>query len=386
MQRLLVLSMTLLTIITTITGIAVSAAALSQAPTQGQAQERPTLQLVAGLGDGVVAVEDFIGDPSLGLKTVRVAEGTRVSWTLGSDESHTVTFLAGQPAPAVFMLQPESPSRPPMLNPQLMFPTLPQGPWDGTTFIHSEMTQRGQETSVTFARQGKYDYLCLFHPAMTGTVEVVAAGAPGITAQSAVDAAAAVHYAQDHAGQVAEIYATRNAPTRIEGPRGTNITMVRAGTDVRWGHVDIEAFMPDNVTVQQGDTVVWYVDHVQPHTVTFHPTDGSHPDFILIQLPDGRMIQPPPPDVPPPPEFLEMMANPELAPRLVFGPAALRTSDPVHDGRSLYSSGMIGEHPLLDIPMQKAWGLTFNAAGTFEYMCALHEQIGMKGIVTVLPR
>ena len=45
--------MALLAIITTVTGVAVNAATLSQAPTQGQSQERPTLQLVAGLGDGV---------------------------------------------------------------------------------------------------------------------------------------------------------------------------------------------------------------------------------------------------------------------------------------------------------------------------------------------
>jgi plastocyanin len=36
--------------------------------------------------------------------------------------------------------------------------------------------------------------------------------------------------------------------------------------------------------------------------------------------------------------------------------------------------------------MEKAWGLTFNTPGTFEYLCALHEHTGMKGSVTVLPR
>ncbi len=383
MRRLFALAAAALAAMSTLTALAVSAA--SQTPSQTQAA--PTLRLVAGLGEGVVAAEEFIGDPALGLHTVRVVEGTRVTWTSDSDESHTVTFLAGQPAPPVFMLQPEDPSRPPMMNPQLLFPTIPSGPWDGTSFIHAELNQRGQDVAVTFARQGKYDYLCLFHPAMTGTVEVVPPGSASVTSQAAVDAAAATHFAQQHAGEVAEIYATRNAPTRVEGPRGTQITMVRAGTDARWGHLDIEAFMPDNVTIQQGDTVIWYVDHVQPHTVTFMPTDGRPtPDFVLIQLPDGQMVPPPPPDEPPPPEFLAAMENPETAPRLVLGPAAMRTSDPVHDGRSLYSSGLIGEHPYVDVPMEKSWGLTFNTPGTYEYICFLHEPIGMKGSVTVLPR
>jgi plastocyanin len=363
---------------------ALVAVALTTASTQ--AQDRPTLRLVAGLGDGIVSINDFIGDPYLGRTSVRVAVGTRVIWSLGSDEYHTVTFLAGQPAPPVFMLQPEDPSRPPMLNPLLLFPTLPVGPWDGTSFIHVELQQRGQEAEVVFARPGKYEYVCLFHPAMMGTVEVVAAGAPGLTTQAAVDALAAVHDGHEHSWQVAEMLANRSEATRIDGPRGTSVAMVRAGTDWRWGHVDLQAFLPENVTIQQGDTVVWYVDHTQPHTVTFHPTDGTHPDFMVIQLPDGRGIPPPRPNAPPPPELLTSFDNPDYIPRLVLGPGAMRTKDPVHDGQSLYSSGLIGEHPLVAVEMEKAWGLTFNTPGTFAYHCGLHEPMGMRGTVTVLPR
>jgi plastocyanin len=273
-----------------------------------------------------------------------------------------------------------------MLNPQLLFPTLPTGPWDGTSFIHTELQQRGQEAEVVFARQGKYEYVCLFHPAMKGSVEVVTVGSPGITRQAAVDQLAALHDGDAHSWQVAEMLAMRSTATRIDGPRGTTVAMVRAGTDWRWGHVDLQAFMPENVTIQQGDTVVWYVDHVQPHTVTFQPIDGAHPDFLVIQLPDGRSISPPPPNAPAPPELLALFEDPELTPRLVLGPGAMRTTDPVHDGRSLYSSGLIGEHPLIAVTMEKAWGLTFNTPGTFGYHCGLHEQLGMKGTVTVLPR
>lgn len=351
-----------------------------------QPQERPVLRLLAGLGEGTVAINDFVGDPSLGGTTVRVAEGTTVIWTLGSDEPHTVTFLAGRPAPPVFMPQPEDPARPPMLNPQLLFPTVPAGPWDGTSFIHAELQGRGQEVAVTFGRQGRYEYVCLFHPPMTGVVEVVAAGSPGITTQAAVDQYSATHAAEAHAWQVDEMIATRSAPTRIEGPRGTTIAMVRTGTDWRWGHVDLQAFLPEHLTVQQGDTVIWYVDHVQPHTVTFRPAESPTPDFLVIQLPDGGTIPAPAPGAPPPPELLALLEDPAFVPRLVFGPAALRTTNPVHDGRSLYSSGFIGEHPAIAFPMDKAWGLTFSTPGTFEYFCALHEQIGMKGTVTVLPR
>jgi plastocyanin len=362
----------------------VVALALTTASTH--AQDRPALRLLAGLGEGIVSINDFVGDPTLGGTRVRVVEGTRVVWSLGSDEAHTITFLVGQPPPPVFLLQPEDPSRPPMLNPLLVFPTLPTGPWDGTSFIHVELQQRGQEAEVVFARQGRYEYVCLFHPAMTGIVDVVAGGTPGITSQAAVDQYAALHDWDEHSWQVAEMLATRSKATRIDGPRGTTVAIVRAGTDWRWGHVDLQAFLPEDVTIQQGDTVIWYVDHVQPHTVTFPAADGSHPDFIVIQLPDGRRISPAPPNAPPPPDLLALLEDPEFTPRLVLGPGALRTVEPVHDGRSLYSSGLIGEHPLVAVPMEKAWGLTFNTPGTFEYHCGLHEQLGMKGTVTVLPR
>jgi plastocyanin len=273
-----------------------------------------------------------------------------------------------------------------MFNPALVLPTVPAGPWDGTTLVHVELQHRGQEAELIFARPGRYEYVCLLHPAMTGTVEVVAQGSPGITTQTNVDALAAVHFFQDHAWQVAEMLATRNTAARIDGPRGTTVAMVRTGTDWRWGHVDLQAFLPAQLTVQQGDTVVWYVDHVAPHTVTFPPTAGAAPDFVVIQLPGGRSIPAPPPNGPPPPEVLALLEDPDFQPRLVLGSGAIRTTDPVHDGRSLYSSGLIGEHPLIGFPIEKAWGLTFNTPGTFEYLCALHEQIGMKGSITVLPR
>jgi plastocyanin len=351
-----------------------------------RAQDRPTLRLVAGLGDGTISANDFIGDPNLGGSRARILEGTRVVWSLGSDEGHTVTFLAGQPPAPYFILQPEDPSRPPMINPRYLVPTLPQGPWDGTSFVHAELQQRGQEVEVTFGRTGQYEYVCLFHPPMSGVVEVVTPGTASITMQAAVDQLAAVHLGDAHALQISELIATRSAETRIDGPRGTTIAMVRAGTEWRWGHVDIQAFMPDRIAVQQGDTVVWYVDHVAPHTVTFRPQSGQTADFIVMQLPDGRTVPPPAPDAPPSPELIAFFEDPAFVPRLVFGAGALATKDPVHDGRSLYSSGLIGEHPAVGFPIAKAWGLTFNTPGTFEYTCLLHEQLGMRGTVTVIPR
>lgn len=350
-------------------------------------QEGPTLKVLAGQERQGAVAQQFFGDPALSpaADRVRVARGTTVIWTLGSEDFHTVTFPGDAGPPPVFLPQPEDPGRPAMFNPQLFAPTLPAGPWDGTTFVHAELQQRGQDIAVTFAREGTYRYVCLFHVPMVGVVEVVPPDSPGITTQTALDRYVATHFDQVHQAQAEQIRRTRDRAARVEGPGGTSIWFVRAGTDWRGGHLDIMAFMPDSLTVRPGDTVVWYVDHTQPHTVTFQAAGAPPADFLVLQLPDGTTLSPPPPGEPPSPELLAVLMDPASAPRLVLGPGALPSApSPTHDGRSLYGSGLIGEHPQIAVPMEKVWALTFDTPGTFEYTCVIHEPSGMKGTVTVL--
>ena len=61
---------------------------------------------------------------------------------------------------------------------------------------------------------------------------------------------------------------------------------------------------------------------------------------------------------------------------------------PTYDGRSFYNSGLLGD-PVLwtdGVPLSNTWALTFNTPGSFEYICVLHDALGMKGTITVLPR
>ncbi len=375
----IVLGLVALLVASVVAGAATSQGALASQP-------QPSLRLIAGLGDGIVSANQFVGDPAFpGGNRVRVATGTSVTWTLGSSEPHTVTFPAGQPLPAFAVPQPEGADRLPMLNPALMAPTLPSGPWDGTTFVHFELQGPGQEFSIAFAAPGSFEYVCIFHPEMVATVEVVAAGSAGITTQATVDQYAATHLAAAHASQVAEIMATRNRAERSESRDDTSVWSVRAGTSWRGGHLDILAFLPDSVTIQRGDTVLWYVDQSLPHTITFQPVDGPPLEFVSVQLPDGTLLPAPALGEAPPPELLALLMDPATSPRLVFTGAAAARPSPVHDGRSGYNSGFIGEHPAIAVPMDKTWALTFDAPGTYAYTCVIHEPMGMKGTITVLP-
>ncbi len=340
-------------------------------------QGGPTLRLGAGQGDGVVAVNQFFPPE------VKVEAGTTITWSIGSDEAHTVTFPAGRPVAEPIIPQPEDAthSLPPMANPDVFFPSSPVGPWDGATYVNSSPIGRGEQFSVTFARPGKYDVVCLFHPAMTGTVEVVAAGTSGITTQSEADQYAATHYQSVHAAQVGQMLATRNIPVKADRPDGSAIWFTRAGTEWRGGHVQIYAFLPDSLTIRQGDTVVWYNDApVAPHTVTFPAAGGSLPDLIVPTLPDGTVLTPemmasaPPPSGPP---------DPSQLPRLLIGPGGLPAMpSAAYDGVSLFNSGVFGD----DVPPAgNAWALTFDTPGTYEYICVLHAELPMKGTISVLP-
>ncbi len=345
--------------------------------TAAPASQPATLRVYAGDGDGVVTINDFR------LPTVRVAEGTTIMWASGTDEPHTVTFLAGRERPPFFIPQPEDPTRPPMFHPDVFFPTPPQGPYDGTTFISSGfMEPKGSEFAVTFARQGRFDYVCLIHPPMVGTVEVVAPGSSGLTTQAEVDAYNVNHTATVHTPEIAEIYATRNLATQVPGPGGTTVWSVRSGTNVRYGHVDVNDFFPKTVTVRQGDTVVWFNDNQDiPHTVTFPVPGAEPPEFLVPTLPDGTPITGPPPEPPPPGG---PPPDPSSLPRLVLGPGGLPSrSSPTHTGSGFYNSGVIGDpNPMAG----NTWALTFDAPGVYDYECVVHSDMGMTGQIIVTPR
>jgi plastocyanin len=51
------------------------------------------------------------------------------------------------------------------------------------------------------------------------------------------------------------------------------------------------------------------------------------------------------------------------------------------DGTQYFSSGLMGQLPP---PFSDTFTLKFTAPGTFEYTCAVHAELGMKGTVTVV--
>jgi plastocyanin len=104
-------------------------------------------------------------------------------------------------------------------------------------------------------------------------------------------------------------------------------------------------FVPDKTTIRAGETVTWTNrDPETPHTVTFgtEPAGGPFGAFAPIGT-DGP------------------------------GHATLNAV-----GQSV-NSGFIGH----DVPAGTQFQVTFNSPGTYPYICALHDDLGMVGTITV---
>lgn len=111
---------------------------------------------------------------------VTIHEGELVSWIWRTEDTpHTVTFLAGQPQPEVVVPQPQAAGPPRLqLNPAVLAPAGDPIDWNGGSFLNSGFlqpmpNQPAPEFGVHFSTAGTYDYLCLLHPGMVGTVVVL---------------------------------------------------------------------------------------------------------------------------------------------------------------------------------------------------------------------
>ena len=124
---------------------------------------------LAGLGDGfgASALRFVNGD-----RTVR--RGDTVVWTVADPfEIHTVTFTSGAPPPEFVDVRPQQQG-----PPQFVVPANVAGPQGGETYTgagyaHSGILTPGNSYGLRFdAPPGAYQYLCVVHPFMTGTITV----------------------------------------------------------------------------------------------------------------------------------------------------------------------------------------------------------------------
>jgi plastocyanin len=293
-------------------------------------------------------------------ETITINAGDTVVWKLNSAEFHTVTFPApGEPAPA--FLVPEGGDSPRLIaNPLVAFPQ--GGPtYDGTAYTNSGLLQRApgspQEFKLTFDKAGDFAYLCAVHSMMKGHVVVQDAGAAYPKTQAQYDAEAKAQLAADSAA-AAQMEAGASTVTTKPGPNGTTIYQVKIGAGD--GMMAWMRFGPTDLTIHVGDTVEWIQNDVEtPHTVTF-TSGGAEPEDILIE---------------------PQASGP---PKLVFNPAVVAPAGgATYSGTGFFNSGLL-QGTQSPAPGPRSYSLAFDQPGTYEYICILHDGMGMNGTITVV--
>jgi plastocyanin len=157
--------------------------------------------------------------------------------------------------------------------------------------------------------------------------------------------------------------AATDPPTLGEQPDGTHLWRVRvAGMDEE-NLVDLQAFFPQEITINAGDAVLF--EFPTPpgfHTVTFL----SRQEVPPLIIPDESGATP-------------MASPPAGPPTLVINPqAAFPTGATTFDGTDYVNSGL----DVVRLPSDPPFMLTFTTPGTYEYQCIPHG-IVMKATVVV---
>lgn len=228
-------------------------------------------------------------------------------------------FSAGSPTPGLEACPTQPRSEPP--------PLTGEGYWNSGLLVPAVAPEGQRKVRVEIARgtaPGRYSFVCLLHPFMAGTLEVVG---PDAERPSPAEVSRA---GEKEFANVAS--ADREAPTSS----GREVA-------VGWGDrvVSVNRFGPAQISVSVGDTVTWRsASPYEPHTVTFEsPFESPEEEGTLA--PGGPQ------------------------------PGGDYTGGFAH-------SGFIGASPFFPTD---SYSLRFAKPGSYSYMCILHP--GMAGVVNV---
>jgi plastocyanin len=292
---------------------------------------------------------------------VWIQTGDSIRWTFPTHERHTLTFLKpGQ-------------TRPPAFGPIFGIPvgcpgvTADGSSFDGSACVTSGVLLLGEDAwpqvnplsySVSFPSPGNFKFVCLVHADMTGVVHV--SNPSGILPHDQE------FYDQQARGVQALLLADAS---RLEG-RGTPgdqdeaqssdvavgigevVTTTGAGSQT----ASLMRFVRGTIVVRVGDTVQWTsLDPSINHTVTFgvEPADPRPASANVLPTSDG-------------------------ARQAVVG----STEDSVNSG-FLSPAPQDRANLAQSSPGVTRFRVTFTSPGTFNYICAVHDQLGMKGTVIV---
>jgi plastocyanin len=328
--------------VTTIGMVPAGARAGSGAALPRQASTSDGITVQAGVNDPrdpTVVITEFA--PA----RVRVLVGSTVTWDWkGAIEPHSVTFFPpGQAVP------------PPGSDESLFLPTPPTGPYDGSTLVNSGLLPFGpvaaQPFAVEFAKAGRFQYHCVIHPRMIGTVTAVEPRGARVDSAETAAARGKRELARWTAeGLVAKRRLDGAKEASTKNPDGSTTWDVEMGSTT--AHTDILAFAPTSKSVKAGDSVRFVNGSEAPHTATFN---GTQPGITSPLDPRTATAIPGP------------------------SPQTVNSTELFNTGELPPDAAAPGEQP----PPEAARSFEFRvpASGHYEYYCIPHTLSGMGGQV-----
>ena len=275
--------------------------------------------------------------------------GDSIHWSFPTHERHTLSFLMpGQ-------------TRPPGFGPVFGIPVgCPGVTPDGSSFDGSACVTTGINDdpstpiyTIRFPSPGNFKFVCLLHADMTGLVHSLNVSEPLPHDQ--------VYYDRIVQNERAHLLsnASRLRGSAEEGESGqvaAGVGIVLTTSGAGSSTASLMRFLTRMIVVSVGDTVEWTsLDPSINHTVTFgtEPADPRPPSAGVTATADGAR-------------------------------QAIITSqaDNVNSGFLSPAPQEKAGLPLAP-PGVTRFRVTFHAPGTFNYICAVHDQLGMKGTVLV---
>ncbi len=292
--------------------------------------------------------------------------GDSITWTFPVPEPHSVTFLKpGQVRPSFVIGCPGA--------------TPDDSPFDESTCVNSgRITTVGTTYTVTFPKAGNYRLVCLIHVNMTGIVHVLNPSEPLPHDQDFYNAQAADQQRDllsDHDRGLAREFKedapddSGEADVHVHNHTIVTGTGELVSTPGGIQSVSVMRFMQPSITIHAGETVEWASSDVSGHTVTF----GQEPPNVTPQTPPSGNV----------------FADPDGARHAIIS----STADNVHSGfiaQAAHERNGVPQAPAPVAQVQPPVGVTrfrvtFTTPGTYPYICAFHDELGMKGKVIVLP-
>jgi plastocyanin len=280
-----------------------------------------------------------------------IAVNDSITWIAQTPESHTVTFLQQPPPPSAAQVRPSfingCPGAPGPLG-----STPNNSSYTGANCINSGIFAKPTTYTVKFTNAGNFKFVCLIHADMTGVVHVLPSIAGLPHNQAFYD-----NLADDQANDM-----IKDAETKVSKKlTNSDNEVITTGEIVATGggrsYLAIMRFLPDTIKVHVGETVEWTNEHpTEPHTVTFGTEPANAGALVGVTLDaDGA--------------------------RHGTLPNA-GTNDSFNSG--LYVAGLqdqVGNAQTAIGPTRVR--VTFTKVGTYNYICALHDELGMVGKVIV---